>query len=171
MTYSSGLRIGELLSLKPGDIDLNRRTISIRKGKGNKDRIVKLAENLIPLLLSYVEEYMPSTYLFEGTKKDRYSEESVRKILKTACKKAGIHKTGIKVHTLRHSFATHLLEQGINLRYIQSLLGHTSITTTEIYTHISKDALKKVESPLDTIMEELGISPLHSDKNSLISNE
>ena len=106
----------------------------IRKGKGNKDRVVKLAASLIPLLLDYVEKYNPTEYLIEGAKRDRYSEQSVRNILKQACKKAGIHKTGIKVHTLRHSYATHLLEQGVNIRYIQSLLGHGSIKTTEIYT-------------------------------------
>jgi site-specific recombinase XerD len=168
MTYSSGLRIGELLSLKPGDFDLNRRSIFIRKGKGNKDRVVKLAQSLIPLLVKYVEEYKPKEYLIEGQKGGKYSEESVRKILRRACKKAGIHKTGIKVHTLRHSYATHLLEQGVDIRYIQTLLGHGSIKTTEIYTQVSNEALRKIESPLDSLMDEMEITPLKKDNNNLL---
>lgn len=170
MTYSSGLRIGELLSLKASDIDLDRSTIFIKRGKGKKDRLVKLANNIIPLLRQYVEEYKPTTYLFEGVNKNKYSQTSVRNILKAACKKSGIHKNDIKVHTLRHSYATHLLESGIDLRYIQSLLGHSSIKTTEIYTHISKDALNKVESPLDSMMTEDDLYTCQTTKNRLISS-
>ena len=168
MTYSSGLRIGELLSLQANNIDLDRQTIFIRQGKGKKDRLVKLAKNIVPLLRQYVEEYEPTIYLFEGINKNKYSQTSVRNILKAACKKAGIHKKDIKVHTLRHSYATHLLEAGIDLRYIQSLLGHNSIKTTEIYTHISKDALNKVESPLDSMMTEDDLYTCQTSENKLI---
>ena len=167
--YSSGLRIGELLNLRPGDIDLDRRTIFIKYAKGKKDRLVKLSKNIIPLLHKYVEAYSPGTYLIEGAKKGRYSEASVRKVLKRSCTKAGIHKQGITVHTLRHSYATHLLESGIDLRYIQALLGHNTIKTTEIYTHISKDALDKVESPLDMLLTEKELTICESGKNKLLS--
>lgn len=169
MIYASGLRIGELLKLKPADIDLDRKVVFCKGAKGKKDRLVKLSNNIIPLLLKYVEQYKPTNYLFIGMKGGKYSEESVRNILKSACKKAGIHKEGIRVHTLRHSFATHLLESGIDLRYIQSLLGHDSIKTTEIYTHISKDALNKVNSPLDMLMTEDELTFCKSEKNKLIS--
>ena len=170
MTYSSGLRIGELLGLKASDIDIERNTIFIKQGKGKKDRLVKLAKNIIPLLREYVGEYKPTTFLFEGVNKNKYSQTSVRNILRNACKKSGIHKKEIKVHTLRHSYATHLLESGIDLRYIQSLLGHSSIKTTEIYTHISKDALNKVESPLDSIMSEEDLYTCRNSKNKVISS-
>ena len=169
MIYASGLRIGELLSLKASDIDLDRKTLFIKRAKGKKDRIVKLSNNIVPLLYTYVQEYSPKTYLFEGVGGNKYSPTSVRNILKASCKKAGIHKKNIIVHTLRHSYATHLLEQGVDLRYIQTLLGHNSIKTTEIYTHISKDALDNVESPLDKIMTEADLNFCGSNKNRLIS--
>lgn len=164
MIYSSGLRIGELLSLKASDIDLDRKTMFIKRAKGKKDRIVKLSNNIVPLLYTYVQEYEPKSYLFEGIGGNKYSPTSVRNILKASCKKAEIHKKNIIVHTLRHSYATHLLEQGVDLRYIQTLLGHNSIKTTEIYTHVSKDALDNVESPLDKIMSEADLNFCESKK-------
>lgn len=117
--------------------------------------INQLTRNIIPLLLEYVEEYKPATYLFEGLNEGQYSRQSIGNIFRRACKKAGIHKTGLRVHTLRHSFATHLLENGIDIRYIQSLLGHGSIKTTEIYTHVSTEAISKIKSPLDSILDEI----------------
>ena len=139
-----------------------------------KDLIEKVMQTLnelqrsIILLRQYVEEYKPTTYLFEVVNKNKYSQTSVRNILKAACKKSGIHKNDIKVHTLRHSYATHLLESGIDLRYIQALLGHSSIKTTEIYTHISKDPLNKLEIPLDSMMSEDDLYTCQNSKNRLI---
>lgn len=168
MIYSSGLRIGELLSLKSSNIDVDRYVIFVKKGKGNKDRIVKLAKNIVPLLYLYIKEYKPKSFLFEGIGGKKYSPTSVRSILKKSCKKAGIHKSNIRVHTLRHSYATHLLEQGVDLRYIQTLLGHNSIKTTQIYTHISKNALTNVESPLDNFITKEQLNYCKTLKNTLV---
>ena len=153
LIYAGGLRIGELCNLKAGDIDLNRQTMFVTQGKNKKDRITSLPSVIIPLLLKYVEEYKPKQYLFEGFNGNQYSKSSIRKIFYRACNKAGIHKTGLRVHTLRHSFATHLLEKGIDLRYIQALLGHSSILTTEIYTHVSDQQLNKIKNPLDNLFK------------------
>lgn len=146
--YAAGLRMGELLNLKPRDIDSASMRIWIREGKGVKDRCTMLSPVLLSLLRSYYSAYRPNTYLFEGTPGSRYSGSSVRKVLQRTVTKAGIAKQ-IKPHTLRHSFATHLLENGTNLRYIQTLLGHSSSKTTEIYTHVSTTSLKDIVSPLD----------------------
>ncbi|MCI0752004.1 MAG: tyrosine-type recombinase/integrase, partial [Flammeovirgaceae bacterium] len=132
--YASGLRRSEVLNLMVGDIDFNRRTVFIRGGKGKKDRQTILAESLIPILVEYIKEYQPKAWLFEGLDGGPYSATSVQIILKRAVRKAGIRKH-VTVHTLRHSFATHLLEGGTSTRYIQTLLGHESSRTTEIYTH------------------------------------
>lgn len=123
LIYSCGLRIGELLKLRLSDIDIDRRQLVVRQGKGRKDRYVILAEAFLPLLKNYVMSYGPSEFVFEGQGKAQYSAESVRSFLKSSCKKAGIGKY-VTPHTLRHSYATHLLEQGIDIRYIQELLGH-----------------------------------------------
>ncbi|WP_420577991.1 site-specific tyrosine recombinase/integron integrase [Ekhidna sp.] len=146
--YSAGLRIGELLSLKTADIDSDHMRIWVREGKGCKDRLTTLSPHLLKLLRAYFRKYRPYEYLFEGQNGGPYSSTSIRKILAKACHRAGIHKK-VRPHTLRHSFATHLLEQGTNLRYIQSLLGHTSAKTTEIYTHVSSKNLEEIKSPLD----------------------
>ncbi|WP_424964068.1 site-specific tyrosine recombinase/integron integrase [Ekhidna sp.] len=146
--YSAGLRIGELLDLKTTDIDSSNMRIWIRAGKGCKDRLTTLSPHLLKLLRVYFRKYRPYEYLFEGQHGGPYSPTSVRKILAKACKRAGIKKK-VRPHTLRHSFATHLLEQGTNLRYIQTLLGHTSAKTTEIYTHVSTKNLEEIKSPLD----------------------
>lgn len=150
--YSAGLRMGELLNLRISDVDSGYMRISIREGKGCKDRLSTLSPHLLALLRLYYREYKPKEYLFESPDGGRYSPTSVRKVLYRAAKKAGIRKK-IRPHTLRHSFATHLLEQGVNLRYIQTLLGHTSSKTTEIYTHVSSSKLEEVKSPLDNIVE------------------
>lgn len=149
--YSAGLRMGELLNLRIGDIDSDRMRIWIREGKGCKDRLTTLSPHLLELLRTYYLKFQPTYYLFEGPSGKQYSGSSVRKILAKAVQKAGI-KRNIKPHTLRHSFATHLLEQGTNLRYIQTLLGHTSAKTTEIYTHVSSKNLEEIRSPLDHIV-------------------
>ncbi len=149
--YSAGLRMGELLNLKIYDIDSEYMRIWIRGGKGQKDRLTILSPYLLELLRAYYKQYWPRDYLFEGASKGPYSATSVRKVLYRSLKNAGINKK-IKPHTLRHSFATHLLEQGTNLRYIQSLLGHNSTKTTEIYTHVSSKNLHEIKSPLDSIV-------------------
>jgi integrase/recombinase XerD len=148
--YSAGLRISEMLNLKLGDIDSDRMQIRVADGKGEKDRTTVLSKILLLEMRKYYQQYSPRRYLFESYDGGQYSASSVRKVLKRAVYKAGIEKE-VKLHTLRHSFATHLLENGTNLRYIQDLLGHTSAKTTEIYTHVSSKKLSNVVSPLDTM--------------------
>lgn len=150
MLYSAGLRAGELIQLKVNDIDSKRKLIYIRKAKGFKDRTVMLSEKLLELLRIYYKEYQPKVYLFEGQYGDQYSTSSLRKILKEASTKAGI-RTSPTLHWLRHSFATHLLEAGTDLRYIQQLLGHSSSKTTEIYTYVSTKHISQIKSPLDDL--------------------
>ncbi|MCC5921598.1 MAG: tyrosine-type recombinase/integrase [Cyclobacteriaceae bacterium] len=150
LIYSSGLRISELINLRISDIDKNRKQIFIRAGKGKKDRQTVLSEKLLPELRAYYLEYRPSEFLFEGQFGGTYSERSIQEILKQAMRKANIRKHAT-VHTLRHSFATHLLEAGTDLRYIQSLLGHSSSKTTEVYTHITTKGFDQIKSPLDQI--------------------
>lgn len=153
LIYACGLRVGELINLNISDIDSGRLRLHIRCGKGRKDRYVPLNEQLVEDLRAYYRQYRPLIYLFEGQykineKPVRYSASSIRKVYKRALKKAGITKV-LKLHSLRHSYATHLLEHGINLRYIQTLLGHSSPKTTEIYTHVSTSKLDKIPSPID----------------------
>jgi len=146
--YSAGLRIGELTGLKIGDVDSKTMRIWVREGKGVKDRATVLSPLLLELLRKYFVQYQPKHFLFEGPEGAPYSTSSIRKILNRSVEAAGIRKKVVP-HTLRHSFATHLLENGTNLRYIQELLGHTSAKTTEIYTHVSTKKLDEVISPLD----------------------
>ena len=148
LTYSAGLRIGELINLKIVDIDSSRMIIHVKAAKGNKDRIVPLSEKLLKMLRQYYKEYSPKAYLFEGQKGGKYSSSSFGKLLKSACKKAKINKN-ITAHTLRHSYATHLLEKGTDIRVIQKLLGHNSIKTTMIYTQVTIPTLLNVTSPFD----------------------
>ncbi len=147
--YSAGLRRSEVLNIRPEDIDSNRMLIKITGGKGKKDRYSLLSVKLLDDLRIYYREYKPKKWLFEGQNKEKYSAESVGSILKKALLKSGIKKK-VTPHTLRHSFATHLLEQGTDLRYIQELLGHSNSKTTEIYTHVSNKELGKIKSPLDS---------------------
>ena len=123
LTYAAGLRVGEVLSLSLTDIDSERMRIRVRSGKGNKDREVMLSPNVLQQLRLYWQQYQPKHHLFEGQSEGKYSARSVQQLLKRAVAKAGINKV-VTVHTLRHSFATHLLEAGTDLRYIQLLLGH-----------------------------------------------
>jgi len=148
LIYSAGLRRSELLNLSISDIDSERMVIHINGAKGKKDRISLLSDNLLQLLRQYYKEYKPKKYLFEGQNGGKYSPTSVANVLKKAALKAGIRKN-VTPHMLRHSFATHLLEQGTDLRYIQELLGHNSSKTTEIYTHVSKRAIDKIKNPMD----------------------
>ncbi len=149
--YSAGLRMGELLNLRLTDIDSDHMRIWVREGKGCKDRLTTLSPHLLQLLRAYFQDYRPKTYLFEGPGGTQYSGSSVRRILKRATEKAGIRKN-VRPHTLRHSFATHLLDQGTNLRFIQMLLGHSSARTTQIYTHVSGRKLEEISSPLDSLV-------------------
>lgn len=148
--YSSGIRLNELLSLQVKDIDFDRNIILIKKGKGNKDRQSILSQSLKSILNIYLKNYSPSTFLFEGQKGGKYSPSSVQAIMKNAVKKTNIKKHAT-VHTLRHSFATHLLENGTDIRFIQELLGHKRLETTQIYTHISKITFDRIKSPLDNL--------------------
>ncbi len=151
LVYSAGLRVGEVVRLKPEDIDSKRMLIHIKGAKGRKDRYTILSETAVDVLRKYWRENMPQKWLFEGARRDRYiSTRTVQHILEHACERAGIKKE-ISVHTLRHSFATHLLESGVDLRYIQELLGHAHSKTTEIYTHVSTKSLGKIQSPLDSL--------------------
>ena len=152
LLYSSGIRIGELISLRKEDLVWDKSYIFIRGGKGNKDRITLLSENVSTLILRYLEIYKPNYWLVENPNRKQYSPSSVRAILKNSTKKANINKR-VYPHMLRHSFATHLLEKGTDIRYIQKLLGHGSSKTTEIYTHVSKKSLANIKSPLDVLIE------------------
>ena len=150
LIYSCGLRISELLNLRIDEIDDKRMLINIRSSKGNKDRQVQLTENVLILLKKYYNYYLPQEYVINGINGGKYSSTSVQKIIKAACKRAGINKN-VTPHTLRHSFATHLLEAGTDIRYIQTILGHNSIRTTEIYTHVSSSHLKNIKNPSDNM--------------------
>lgn len=148
--YSAGLRLSELVNLKIADIDSERKLIYVRGGKGNNDRTTILSEELLILLRKYFKEFKPNIWLFEGLSGKRYSKRSVQNIFKKSLQKSNINKI-LSVHSLRHSFATHLLEGGEDLRYIQKILGHKSSQTTEIYTHITSTGMNKIKSPLDGI--------------------
>ncbi|SNR61193.1 Site-specific recombinase XerD [Lutibacter agarilyticus] len=154
MIYSAGLRISELLNLTLKDIDIDRRQIIVKNSKGRRDRHIILADSFIPLLLNYVNSFDPVTYFAEGKPGVKYSSESVRAFLHRSTKMAKISKK-VTPHTLRHSYATHLLENGIDLRYIQELLGHAKPETTMIYTHVSKKDLLNIKSPLDIALKSL----------------
>jgi integrase/recombinase XerD len=154
MLYSSGLRISELLDLKPVDIDPDRKVIYVRGGKGNKDRITVLSLVAYSLLVHYLELYHPKTWLFEGPEGNPYSPRSLNKVIHKSAALAGIAKK-VSAHTLRHSFATHLLEHGTDLRYIQALLGHESSKTTERYAHVTRKGFEQIVSPLDYLANRL----------------
>jgi integrase/recombinase XerD len=151
LIYSCGLRCGELLKLKLSDVDSKRGLLIIRQSKGRKDRIAPLSDKIIALLRDYYVAYKPKDFLFEGQiKGSEYDERSLQQVLKQALFKCGINKP-VSLHWLRHSYATHLLENGTDLRYIQELLGHSSSRTTEIYTHVSTRELGRIKSPYDLL--------------------
>lgn len=148
--YSAGLRISEVTLLRPSDIDSDRKQIRVL-GKGNKYRYTLLSENTLDMLRIYWRAYKPERYLFEGQKQGHpISRETIQVVFRRACKKTGINKAA-SVHSLRHSFATHLLESGVNLKIIQSLLGHASLRTTSIYLHVTRFDLASIKSPFDEI--------------------
>jgi site-specific recombinase XerD len=150
LIYSAGIRLGEAVNLRITDIDSKRKMIIIRNGKGKKDRYSLLSDTLLELLRKYYRVYKPKVWLFEGQFGGPYSDKSIQTIFKKAWQKSGIRKKAT-VHTLRHSFATHLLEHGTDIRYIQELLGHANTKTTLIYTHITKTGFDKIKSPLDNL--------------------
>lgn len=154
LIYSCGLRISELVNLELTDFHIQRKQLVIKNGKGRKDRYVSLADSFIPLLSNYYHSYKPKFYFVEGQKGGKYSTESVRQFLKKSCVKANIKKT-VTPHTLRHSYATHLLENGVDIRYIQSLLGHAKPETTMIYTHVRRKDLMEIQNPLDIALQKL----------------
>ena len=151
LIYSCGLRCGELLALHPVHIDSKRNIIFLKNAKGKKDRIVPLSPLILKMLREYYKIYKPKTYLFEGQNISLpYDARSLQLILKQALEKTGIRKP-VTLHWLRHSYATHLLESGTDLRYIQELLGHSSSKTTEIYTHVSTKSIQQIKSPFDDL--------------------
>ena len=156
LIYSAGLRVGEAVRLRLEDIDEGRGMIHLHGAKGRKDRYTLLSDVALAVLREYCRQYAPRDFVFEGMPGRRhYSERSVQLVFERALVRAGIRKPAT-VHTLRHSFATHLLEAGTDLRYIQELLGHASSRTTEIYTHVSGRILGRIESPLDRAARERG---------------
>ncbi len=154
LLYACGFRVSELVNLKPGDLDFNERIGHVRQAKGKKDRIFNIPSLLFEDLKEHadLQKQQGKEFLFIGPK-GKLSARNIQKIVKKATLKAGIEKD-IHPHTLRHSFATHLLEDGIDIRKIQELLGHADLSTTQIYTHISAEELKKIPSPLDNLMQE-----------------
>jgi site-specific recombinase XerD len=150
LLYSAGLRRNELLNLKLEDIDSKRMVITVKNGKGNKDRQTILSAAVLTDLRTYYKEWKPKKYLFESPNGGQYSANSVIKIIKVAANKARIRKN-ITPHMLRHSFATHLLENGTDLRYIQVLLGHNSTRTTEVYTQVAINNIKAIKSPIELL--------------------
>ncbi|HDZ07212.1 hypothetical protein LCGC14_0559770 [marine sediment metagenome] len=149
LLYSSGIRRNELVNLKISDIDSKRMLIRIEAAKGNKDRYTLLSHSLLKDLREYYQQYKPEKYIVEGLYGNQYSGQSIGKVVLNAAIKAGI-KIPVTPHMLRHSFATHLLEAGVDLRQIQVLLGHSSSKTTEIYTHVATTTFKKIKNPLDS---------------------
>lgn len=155
LIYSAGLRVGETAKLTPSDIDRDRHTIRVHQGKGRKDRYTILSDQALKLIDKYQSVFATQTYLFEGDAPGKpIAVRTIQMIFKRALHYSGVQKPA-SVHTLRHSFATHLLEQGTSLQYIQQLLGHNSIKTTLIYTHVTNEALTRVRSPMDTLEEEI----------------
>ena len=150
LIYPGGLRVSEVTSLKLIDIDSKRGVIRIRESKGAKDREVPLSQKALEQLRLYYKEYKPSEYLFEGQFGGQYSTRSIQTLFRKALKVCGIKKKAT-VHTLRHSYATDLLENGTDLRIIQELLGHKSSKTTELYTHVSRQTKQRIPNPLDQL--------------------
>lgn len=152
LMYSAGLRIGEVIGLRKIDIIIEKNLIFVRGGKGKRDRTTMFANNLKLLHERYIKEHKPNYWLFEGPNRTQYSSSSIAATVKKISKQSGIEQH-VTPHMFRHSFATHLLEKGVGLRYIQNILGHNSSKTTEIYTHVSDLSLAKIKSPLDSILE------------------
>ncbi len=151
MAYSSGLRVSEVAKLKVADVDGKRKMLHIKASKGRKDRYSLLSETALEILREYWRQYQPRNWLFPGAKPNSHIHtRSIQKIFSNVRQKAGIHKQ-VSVHSLRHSFATHLLEDGTDICYIQELLGHKKLETTEIYTHVSTRDISRIQSPLEKL--------------------
>jgi integrase/recombinase XerD len=151
LLYACGLRRSELINLTLSDLERSRRLLRIRQSKGYKDRVVPVSDRTIEMIDTYMIHYKPQKFVFEGQwPGEPYSASSLEKVLKTACSKAGI-RVEVTLHWLRHSYATHLLESGTSVRYIQELLGHSSSRTTEIYTHVTTMSIQKIRSPFDDL--------------------
>jgi len=150
LCYGMGLRLSEIINLKVSDIDSRNMQVFIEKSKGKKDRYVNLPQSILDQLRMYYKVYRPKKFLFEGQDGGQYSARSVQKVFKNALQKAGINKQ-VGIHSLRHSYATHLLEQGTDIRFIQELLGHNNIKTTLIYTDVTDNSIRNVRSPLDNL--------------------
>lgn len=150
LIYSAGLRLSEVVNLRIKDIDSKRMKVFVQQAKGRKDRYTLLSKKVLPVLRDYFKEYQPKEWLFEGAKGRQYSVSSVQSVVKDAYARAGIKKK-VSTHSLRHSFGTHLLENGTDLRYIQSLMGHESSKTTELYTHITTKGFDQIQNPLDKL--------------------
>jgi integrase/recombinase XerD len=154
--YSTGIRLSELLNLTIKDIDSQRFLIHIRQGKGAKDRYVPLSKRVLEILRDYYrnEKYKPVTYLFSGKSlNEPLHPRTVQRFISEAKERAGIKKK-VSPHVLRHTMATHLLDNGTNIRKIQAVLGHNSLRTTQIYTHLAKDFISSIQNPMDTLFEE-----------------
>jgi integrase/recombinase XerD len=149
LLYATGLRLSECVNLKVGDLELNEGILWVRKGKGSKDRMVILSKKLARELAEYTKGKLPENFVFEG-RNGKLSKRNIQKIVSNVAKRAGISKK-VSPHTLRHTFATHLLESGVDIRKIQVLLGHSNLSTTQIYTSVSKSELKKIKNPLDEL--------------------
>jgi len=163
MLYSAGLRRSELINLRLQDVDMNRKQVWVRGGKGKKDRVTLLSAHLIVALNHYLDKYKPNYWLFEGLRRKQYSANSLGAVVKQSAARAGLNR--VTPHMLRHSFATHLMDHGTDTRVIQSLLGHQSIETTQIYTHVTTRNLQKIVNPLDQIFSS------NADHKRLIGND
>ena len=151
---TAGLRVSEAANLKTSDIDNNRMQIKVQEGKGNKDRYTLLSKTNLKILREYWKEYRPKEYLFPGVDRNSpITTRTIQRVFQQAVERAGIRKD-VSVHTLRHSFATHLLDSGVNVYHIQKLMGHSSVRTTTVYLHISQQDSLNLTSPLDSIMGE-----------------
>lgn len=150
LSYGMGLRVSEVVALKISDINSKRMVVHVRGAKGKKDRYVPLPNTILTLLRTYYITYKPKEFLLEGQYGGAYAKSSLQQVFKTAMIKAGIKKN-IGIHGLRHSYATHLLESGADMRFIQELLGHNSIKTTQIYTKVTPQSISKIKSPLDSL--------------------
>lgn len=150
LIYSAGLRKSEVLNLLKKDINIKRQAIHVKAGKGKKDRYVFLAETVVPYLKDYLKQYRPAKWLFEGQNGGKYSGTSLQKVFEKSLELSHANPYAT-IHTLRHSFATHCMDQGKNVKHLQEALGHGSLITTEIYLHLSSDALNQLKSPLDNL--------------------
>jgi len=151
LIYACGLRRSELLNLRINSIDTDRSLLIIKSAKGNKDRVAPLPKSIYEMLRQYYKQYKPRNWMFEGQKEgEQYTESSIQNVFQQCRAKAGIKKY-VTLHTLRHSYATHLLENGVDLRYIQEILGHKSSRTTEIYTHVTKKSIENIKSPFENL--------------------